>query len=240
MFGKICVFFIAGGFIALLGHHAWQQGWTKVAPVEVQLAPDSKDEYLFLKIKAAIGDRLDQWQGKWLWEADLEKIHTDILSDTRVKAARVSRMFPNKIQIRVLPHKPVFGLLDTKGNFHPVSADGSLLPALSSTDLNSSPILRGLQFFDDVDLRKQAVNLFQSLPEEGDFSQRNISELRHSPSEGFKLFLVDPNVQVLVGEGELGPKAGRVEQVIHYLKSRHIQGRIVDARMSKKVVVKVR
>lgn len=240
VFARIFVCLIGGGFIGLLGYHAYQQGWSQVAPLELQLAPGSHNEYLFAKIKDSVNTRLKKWQGKWLWEADLREIHTEVLADTRVMTASVSRVFPNKIRIRVEPHEPVFGLLDTRGKFHPVSGDGSLLPAIAPTELSSIPLLRGLQFFDNEDLRRQAVNLFKSLPEEGMFSQKNVSELKHSPREGFKLFLVEPAVQVLVGDGPLGPKSERVEQVIHYLNSRHIEGRIIDARMSKKVVVKIR
>lgn len=240
MFGKIFVGLCGLGFIALLGNFAWKQGWFKVAPIEFQLARSSTEEVLFQRIEGAVSNQLQSWQGVWLWKANLEEIHASVVQDPRVQAVSVSRVFPNRIRVTVQPHKPVFGLLDTKGRFHPVAADGSLLPALAATEVPDFPLLRGLQFFDDENLRRDAVRLFKELPDEGAFSKLNLSELRHSKREGFRMFLMEPSVQVLVGEGDIGLKASRIEQVLHYLESRHIKGRVIDARLSQKVVVRVR
>ena len=46
--------------------------------------------------------------------------------------------------------------------------------------------------------------------------------------------------EVKVGDADFGPKFIRVEKVLAYLDSQNIKGRVIDARFSKKVVVRVR
>ena len=43
-----------------------------------------------------------------------------------------------------------------------------------------------------------------------------------------------------MGEGDFDLKVSRVEKVMSYLHNRNIKGRVIDARFSKKVVVRVR
>ncbi len=237
---RVVIILVGLTFGSLLGYHAYKMKWMQVSSVELSLAPESHEEALFETIQGSISDKLSPWRGQWLWKANLRDIHQMVLSDQRVQTANVSRAFPNRIRISVVPHRAIFGLLDTKGRVHPISSDGTILPSVSTAEVLDYPLLRGLQFFDSHELRLEATELFKTLPEEGVFSQENLSEVRYSPREGFKLYLIKPEIQVLVGEAQLGPKTSRVEQVLRYLESRNVKGRIVDARMAGKVVVKVR
>lgn len=233
----ICVGLLLGG---LAGYFVLQQSWFKVNRVDLQLAEDSPSEFLFEKTRADLQKKLLSWQGQWLWKVNLKDMHASILEDSRVKAARVDRLLPQGIRITLQLQEPVFGLLDVKGRLTPVAADGTLLPPLQVDEAADFPVLRGLEFFKDEKLRTQALSLFKQLPEEGVFAQKNVSELKFSSKEGFRIFLIEPPMQVLVGEAELGLKAGRVEKVLHYLQSHEIKSRVIDARLSKKVVVRVR
>jgi len=69
---------------------------------------------------------------------------------------------------------------------------------------------------------------------------KNISEIFYSKKEGFKIFLKGVATEVRMGDSDFGPKISRVEKVLSYLDSQNVKGRVIDARFSKKVVVRVR
>ncbi|MCB0412110.1 MAG: FtsQ-type POTRA domain-containing protein [Bdellovibrionales bacterium] len=231
---------IAIVLMGLMGHYVWKQGWLKIDQVDLELASNSEEQKLFETMKPEVEKILQSFTGKWLWEASLKEIRNQVLEDARIQEASVYRVFPQGIRVEVFPQKPVMSLLDTKGRFNPVAHDGTLLPPLKPTEVANVPLLRGLEFFENDKLRKQAVELFESLPSQGVFSQRNISELRFSKDQGFCFFLMDPPLQIIVGESALGPKAKRVEQVLHYMQTNNVKSRVIDATLSKKVVVRVR
>jgi hypothetical protein len=52
--------------------------------------------------------------------------------------------------------------------------------------------------------------------------------------------LIQPAVQVVLGEDSLNTKVERVAQVLNYLSAEQIKGRVIDASFSKKVLVRLR
>jgi hypothetical protein len=119
-----------------------------------------------------------------------------------------------------------------------VGRDASLLSRLKSPiDL---PLLRGAQFFEDVQLRRQAVDLMNEIPFEGVFHQGLISEVRFDKHKGFELLLTNGWTRVNMGKEDFSRRVRFIERVLNYLQEHKMQARVIDARFSKKVVVRLR
>jgi cell division septal protein FtsQ len=164
----------------------------------------------------------------------------EVMQDNRVREARIQREFPSLLRVLVIPHDPVLGLLNDRGMVQPIARDGTLLPALQLKNSPSFPILRGSQFAKDAAIRSKAIELIIALPETGMFVRKAVSEVAYHKSEGFRIFLADQFAEIKMGDGDFAVKAGRVERVLTYLHNRSIKGRVIDARFTKKVVVRVR
>jgi cell division protein FtsQ len=52
--------------------------------------------------------------------------------------------------------------------------------------------------------------------------------------------LIKTGVRVKMGEDQMALKAARVSQVVDYLETRQFDARVIDANLSKKVLVRLR
>jgi cell division protein FtsQ len=101
-------------------------------------------------------------------------------------------------------------------------------------------LLDGEQFEKNIEMRKKAIRLMSEVPADGKFSKRNISELRYDPKEGFWATLIQSGIRVKIGEENIPLKSARVAQVIEYMETRQLEARVIDANLSKKVLVRLR
>ena len=217
-----------------------ESGWGKLASVEVIMDSSSDQAMLFSQIAPSLQKNLKKFEGHWLWQVPLNDVLKKVGSDKRVHSAKITRVFPNRLEVRVLPHQPAVAWVDEVGRFFPVAMDATLLPALPAHNVNDVPLLRGKAFKTDEELRSKALALLEELPAKGSLAKQKIAEVTHSPREGFALLLVDGGIEVRLGEGDIGLKASRAERVINYLQDQRLRGRVIDARFAKKVVVRLR
>ncbi len=240
VFVRLFFGFLLGGLLFFGGWFVFQEQMLKVTTVQV--VADTEDEpILFARIQDALKGQYKKYVGQYFWKVKLEELLQTAEQDRRVRQVHVVRHFPNEIVVRIEPHGTVAHLLDTKGLLHPIAADGSLLPALKGSEVPDRPIVRGKEFFTDEVLRGKVVQLMKELPQQGAFSQKAVSELHYSKKEGFEWFLSGTGLVVRTGdEANLGNRIERIEQVLNYLDQQRVKGRVIDARFSKKVVVKLR
>lgn len=210
--------------------------------INISFAPHSEmlNQVLQRKLKEDLSEQLESYAQKSIWSVPLESILHSIQSDSRVENVTVRRQFPNRVELQVHPVKPQLLLLGRKGKFHPVAKDGRLMPPLLVGESPNLPILRGLNFFKEKQTRKDLVQIYLKLPESGRFSRAQISEIRRNSKKETTLFLNEFGHQVVVSKKLDESLVARVEQVLSYLESRSIKSRVIDARFSKKVVVRVR
>ena len=121
-----------------------------------------------------------------------------------------------------------------------MTRDGNFLDTIETRQAPDVALLEGEIFLKKPELRKKAVEVLAELPEEGSFSQKSISEVRYDTKEGFWMTLIKSGIQVKIGEDKVGLKAARVSQVVDYLDSRQFEARVIDANLSKKVLVRLR
>ncbi|HMN68409.1 MAG TPA: cell division protein FtsQ/DivIB [Bdellovibrionales bacterium] len=232
--------FLIGATVLALNPH-----WVRVETIEVTLSEKSKEDLLFQRIKTTLGQQLKPFEARYFWQVPLKKIFELTSRDKRVKSTAVFREFPSRLKIEIEPHTPVLAYLSHDGRVYPVATDATLLPAISVIDGADLPLLRGEELKDEIKLREAALELYHSIPNQGALQKKRVSEIVHTKKDGFKIYVSgEPGEkrigEVQLGDSDFGPKISRVQKVLSYLESRDIKGRVIDARFSKKVVVRVR
>ncbi len=214
--------------------------WVTVESVEIELAAGSDQHLLFERIKHSLVPQFKPLEGKFFWQVPLGQVYEMAAKDKRVKRLNVHREFPSRLRVELEPRTPALAYLARDGRIYPVATDATLLPALSLKDSPDLPFLRGEELKDEPSLRARAIDLFEAMPDHGLLSKAQISEIVFNKKEGFKIFVSSSKLEVKMGDTDFGPKISRVQKVLSYLDAQSIKGRVIDARFSKKVVVRVR
>lgn len=209
----------------------------RVRTIEIVTDDQTSDSNL-QPLKAALNNKLIVFYGRFAWNVPIDEILKIAKSDGRVRSATAQRIFPGRVVLHVGLREAIVNAVDNNGRLVPVAIDGTLMPIPENPF--DRPILRGAQFMKEPGLRARIANQIAELPEEGLFSQKSISEIHFKPKSGFELVLMKHGTRVLVAEDELSQKSSRIEQVLNYLENQRIEGRVIDVRFSKKVVVKPR
>jgi cell division protein FtsQ len=140
----------------------------------------------------------------------------------------------------VAPREVKLLFVNADGSLSPIVEDGNFLPSVSAKEAPDVALLEGEIFLKDTRLRKQAVGVINEIPKDGRFSQKTISEMSFDSKEGFWATLIQSGIRVKLGEENIPIKALRVGQVIEYMETRNLQARVIDADLSKKVLVRLR
>lgn len=231
---------ILGVFFGL-GALAWTSSHRlRIQSVRILLSPDSQEDVLFERIKNGLEEKVKVFEGQFFWQASLTELHGLVIQDKRIRRLAVYRDFPSMLRVEIEPHTPVLIYLARDGRVFPIANDGSLLPPVALKEAPDLPILRGEGVFERIDLREQAIALLESVPEQGAFEKKMVSEIFYTTREGFRVFVSGAVSEIKLGDSDFGPKISRIQKVVSYLQSQNIKGRVIDARFSKKVVVRVR
>jgi cell division protein FtsQ len=115
-----------------------------------------------------------------------------------------------------------------------------MLESVSQKAAPDVALIQGDIFEKNLDVRQRAVKTIDEIPHTGKFSQKNISELRFDPKQGFWATLIGTGMRVKLGEEQISLKSARVSQVIEYMETRQLEARVIDANLSKKVLVRLR
>jgi len=214
--------------------------WIKIETVELDLAPASKEALLYQRIRTTLLPQYQHLAGRFFWEVPLSSVYDLTLKDKRVHKVNVYREFPSKLRVEIEPQTPVLAYLSGDNRIYPIAADATLLPAQLLSDVSDLPIVRGDELKDEQTLRASALDLFDQIPSDGLLKKKTVSEILYTRKDGFKLYLNGLASEIKMGDSDFGPKISRIERVLAYLDSQNIKGRVIDARFSKKVVVRVR
>lgn len=219
---------------------ALNPSWIRVQSVSVELAAGSSEYLLFRRINTSLAAQFKHFEGKYFWQVPLSMVYEVTSHDKRVKKISVYREFPSRLKVEVEPYTPVLAYLSGDGRIFPVATDATLLPALPPSDAPDLPFLRGEELRDEPKLRETAIELYRGIPDEGVLTKKDVSEIYYNKKNGFSVFISGDGSEVKMGDMDFGPKTSRVQKVLSYLDSQNIKGRVIDARFSKKVVVRVR
>jgi cell division septal protein FtsQ len=215
-------------------------------PIKIESVSESDQSSVFSR--SGLHERLEATvsplKGKKIWDIDMSSLRAAIAGDEWVKDVLISRTFPSAMKIRVTQKNPILVLVNNKGEFAPVTEEGEVLSSLPAGSLPDVPLLRGEGLGKDqaeIDLRRmQIVNFVLALPTKGVLTRKNISEISWNHEDGINLTVIQPRVEVKLGDDRPEMKILRVTQVLNYLAQHQLKERVIDASFSKKVLVRLR
>lgn len=241
---KIKSFLLVVIFICLLIFIAFALlgPFSKILVMELQVEDRLKVSRVYIQKEKEILGYLDRYKGKLLWRVDLKNMVYKIQSMYAGTQALIHRRFPNRLIVVLTKKNSFILLLKEGGSLYSVSSEGEIGIKVNSEELLDFPILRGEVFWNDLQLRKKVISILFAIPKsDADFCVQNISEIFYDKAHDSFLFNLIYGSFVLEFKGipEL-EKIKNVEFVLNYLNQRKVQGSRIDARVSKKIIVKNR
>lgn len=215
-----------------------KQGFFNLTDAELHLQKNDHPQF-FNPLLNELSTELKVFQGNSLWSINLKKLSQQIKTQKWIKTFSISKQWPDKIKIAIEPHE-VTMVIASGDHFYPVISSGDVLDSVSSKEAPDVLLVMNSQFMQNLELRKKAVEVVQQIPIEGTFSQKNISELGFDKKDGFWISMIHDGMQVKLGHENIQLKSARVGQVIDYMETNQFKARVIDADLSKKVLVKLR
>lgn len=238
------IIIVAGGLFALIR----ESNLFRVRQIPVKISteidetqePFRADPATVVALRERLKGKLKVFKNQKIWEIKITDIKRALGADEWVQNLRVTRSFPNRLEVEITPRAAVFLITNSKGKLAPVAADGSLLNPVSSSILPDVPVLKAEKVLSDKSLRTKAIEFAKQLPKEGPLSLDNMSELSWSQNEGFVASLLASKATVILGEDKVAMKVARIEKILDYLTANELNSRVIDASYSKKVLVRLR
>lgn len=222
-------------------YYLHKNGFFNVTGVEIVLENPPAGQEHFLKPHVdELEKRLAKYQGLSLWSVKLKNVSNEVASLDWVENLNVKRSWPATLSVRVRPHEVKLLFIGKGGDLLPIIKTGDFLAPVKAKQAPDVALLDGDTFLKKSELRKKAVDVIEQIPAEGSFSKKTISEIRYDSKEGFWMTMIKTGIRVKMGEDQMALKAARVSQVVDYLETRQFDARVIDANLSKKVLVRLR
>lgn len=221
------------------------RGYYNLESIQVKVVSEASESEKYYSFRSSeLLKSLDPLKGISLWELELEKLASRMENEDWIEEFTLARRWPNGIEIEIIPRVVRLNFLGKvrrkPSQIFPVTDSGKVLrPVLAHLSPNV-PFLENEKLARNEKLLRKAIVLMKDLPQVGLFSQQSVSEIGHNKSDGFWLKLIEPNIQVKIGEIHFAAKTARVTQVLEYVQRRQIDVRVIDANLSKKVLVRLR
>lgn len=227
---------MVAGSIYWLNHN----GFFNLDHIEIAIEKGRLNPQFLQPLVADLDHNLEKYRGQSLWDLDISEISAQIRSHDWIDSISLSRSWPTRLNVRIFPKDVKLLYISKSGQLLPIVEDGNFLSVVSSQFAPDVTLLEGSVFEKDLEMRKKAVQAISDVPRDGKFSQKNISELRFDSKEGFWATLIQSGIKVKIGEKNIPLKAARVSQVLEYMETRQLEARVIDANLSKKVLVRLR
>ncbi|MGE5086130.1 MAG: cell division protein FtsQ/DivIB [Bacillota bacterium] len=218
-----------------------KNGFFNIQKIEVVLENPTPGQEQFLKPNVdELEASLAKYKGTSLWNIKLKDISKEAKDCDWIERAMISRSWPATLSLKIVPYEVKLLYMAKAGKLMPIIKNGSFLNPVEAKQAPDVAILQGDNFANKNELRKKAVDVIEQIPAEGSFSRKTISEIRYDGKEGFWMTMIKTGVQVKIGDDQVALKANRVSKVVDYLENRQFDARVIDANLSKKVLVRLR
>jgi cell division protein FtsQ len=217
-----------------------KSGFFNLDKIQIVVENSEGQSHFIKPLVRDLDHEINSYRGVSLWQLDLNKIAAQVSAHPWVQHVALARRWPAQLEIMVVPREVKLLFVNSDGSLSPIVEDGSFLPAVSAKEAPDVSLLEGKIFLRDLKLRRQAVAIISAIPKEGRFSRKTISEVSYNSKEGFWTTLIQTGLRVKLGEENIPLKAARVGQVLEYMETRDLQARVIDADLSKKVLVRLR
>jgi cell division protein FtsQ len=185
----------------------------------------------------------DVQPGVSTFSLDLQRIGRKIEENPWIAEARVERIFPGEVLIRVR-ERQVKAIINL-GYLYYVDDAGEIFKLLDPGDRLDYPVLTGLDQKDFLEqpqemakLLGEAVALITKLEDRSCFNLAEVSELHLDTQAGITLFTLQGAIPVRMGFGDFPGKLDRLERVYHDLQPRLTALRGIDLNVLDRVIIK--
>lgn len=191
----------------------------------------------FAPLEAELIRKLKVFEGRSLWNLSLREVKRAVVANQWVEGVQIKKSWPHSLQIYIRPVQ-VTALLRLKNSLvSPVTSKGRVLDPVGIHQAPDAVVLAG-DLAKDPEVRLKIVQMIARLPKEGALSSSSISEARLE-KDGFWVTLMRNGIDVKLGNEQVEVKSARVSKVLEYLDSRQMDARVIDADLSKKVLVRL-
>lgn len=237
---RVTVFCGSAAFLlfgaVLIGRLMLVSGFFAVTSVRVENSQRLKqDEVLALS---------DIEKGSNIFDLDLDMIGGKIEENPWVASARVERVFPNEVTIRIEERQPQ--AIVRLGYLYYVDINGEIFKMLDAGDRLDYPLISGIDRQLLLDKPEQgrelllgALGLLDELSERRVFSLDQVSELRVTAQEGITLYTYRGGVPVRFGHNGYSTKLDRLERIYRELRPRLASIDYIDLNVVERVIVKL-
>lgn len=240
---RIRVLFIVFFLLSVVGGSMYEldrRGFFLLGEIEVDVRRGEGSAAYLEPWLAELKSELGSFEGRSLWTLPLDEISTVLTSRIWISDHHLVRQWPSSLKVVVEIHPVQAVVMGRRGQLMPVLGDGRLLEAVAPSHAPDVVVLDGREFVENTELRKKAVDLIEELPDKGRFSKETVASVRWEAKRGFEARMTDRGVRVRLGEELIAEKSARLSQVIDYLESRGLRAEVLDANLSKKVLVRLK
>ena len=220
-----------------------QQGFFKIDQIDLKISVKPSQKVFVKPYMESINVKLALFKGQSLWKFSLQNVSEILRSESWIEDFRVSRAWPSALEIEIVPHEVAYLIQSKDGNssseFHPVTLTATVLKKVDSKQTPAVAVVRGDHFLKNQKVREGVVSILKSLPETGKLQIASVSEVGYDKKDGYWISLIQSDVKIKYGEDQFEIKSSRVSQVMDYLENRDLKARVIDANLSKKVLVRL-
>jgi cell division protein FtsQ len=234
--------------VALSVYSLEQQGFFKIDKIDLRVnALSSQKNYISPKVKD-LQQKLNEYRGISLWKAPLSQISKSLKSEAWIKEFQLSRVWPSGIAVEiktddvallVFPQNSVESSIGEVSAIKPITKSGKILEKINSKNAPNAIVTFDSQFLISEKVRTGGLEVINALPETGRMTASHVSEIGYDRKEGYWIKLLNSETRVNLGEEQFEIKSARISQVIEYLEGRNLKARVIDANLSKKVLVRL-
>ena len=181
-----------------------------------------------------------------IYSTDIVEIRKVLESNPFVKAARVSRHFPNKLNIQIVERKPL-GIINLDKQLM-IDDEAVILPGKKYSEDYLIPVLSGfnsaIELYPEGEKTysikvKEAVDILKKLSIHYADLYENISELTLNKDDEYVLILADRPTRVVLGKDNISLKFDILKSFDKALGQRQLTDfRLIDMRYNKQLVAR--
>ena len=221
--------------------HLDKEGFFNLSQLDFEIDTQQGLTEAYLRpLKKDLEEKLEIYKGQSLARIPLKEIYQKIEDLPWIEKVHLSREWPQTLHLKILPHEVKMIYFNSHGSLIPVLNNAQMLSPISNQEAPDVTLVEGKAFAKSKEVREQALQLLEELPQSGPLRQEEISRVFYEDKEGFGLELIRSGIQVKLGQNHFSIKAARVSQVLEYLDSKSIEARVIDANLSQKVLVRLR
>ena len=220
-----------------------QQGFFKIDSIDIKTTVKPSQKVFVKPYVESINTKLAAFKGNSLWKLSLKNVSEVLKAESWIEDFRISRTWPSGLEIEINPHEIAYLIhsRESRGvsEFYPVTTSAAVLSKVDSKQAPAVAVVRGESFLKNQKIREGVVSILKSLPLSGKLQTARVAELGYDKKDGYWISLIQSDVKIKYGEDQFEIKSARVSQVMDYLENRDLKARVIDANLSKKVLVRL-